>query len=228
MNFLNKKATLTDYQTFIGEVYGFPNSQNFTAHDMMINVIRFSMRGLKGIRKDDRYKIKNNLIIALSWFVSLMNQLHIDIEGKIWERFPFRCSYCASCPCMCKEKKIKKRVKNKVSKEKSPKNVAELQNMYEKIYPAENRTLEQAGIHFAEETGELSEALLAFLGNHKEAEFKKIEDEAADFFSCMMGIFNSMKIDLSEELSKIFHNNCHICHKAPCECRYDRVINFKS
>ena len=195
---------------------------------MITNVERFVMRGLKGIRKKDREKTRINLLIAFSWFTSMMNQLHIDMETEVWKRFPYLCSYCASCPCSCKEKKIEKREKVFIDENKRPKTLEEFQNMFDKIYPTEKRTIEQAGVHLAEEMGEFSEAVLAYRGGHEDKSFNNIELEAADLFSCIMGVFNSLKMNIAEEISIMFSNNCHVCKNAPCTCSFKEVTNFKS
>ena len=92
-------TTIREYQNFVKEVYGLPNDRYFGVWDMISNVERFTMRGLKGIRKRNKEKTKINLLIAFSWFMSTMNRLHVDIENQVWERFPYLCSYCSSCPC---------------------------------------------------------------------------------------------------------------------------------
>jgi len=112
MVFVKRDTTIKEYQNFIKEVYGLPNDRYFSIWDMLTNVERFAMRGLKGIRKKDKERTKINLLVSLSWFMSMMNQFHIDIENEIWKRFPYLCSYCASCPCLCKEKKVKKKAKS--------------------------------------------------------------------------------------------------------------------
>ena len=195
---------------------------------MVANITRFSMRGLKGIRKNDVEKIKINIVIAFSWFMSLMNQFDVDIEDCAWQRFPYLCSYCGECSCVCKVKKIQKRSKIKVDNKQRPKSITGFQKMFNDIYPAKDRTLEHAGIHLAEEVGELSEAILMFRGQHTPEVFAQFKLEAADFVSCVMGIFNSAKIDYEKVLVKMFSNGCHECHKTPCACEYNHVVNFKS
>jgi NTP pyrophosphatase (non-canonical NTP hydrolase) len=219
---------INEYQNFIREVYGLPNDRYFTAWNMLSNMERFAMRGIKGIRKNDQEKTKINLLISLSWLTSLMNQLHINVENEVWRRFPYLCSYCALCPCACKEKKIVKRQAVFIDEKKRPKTLKDFQMMFEKIYPPETRSLEHAGIHLAEEIGEFSEAILAYRGGHREVDFKNITIEVADLFSCFIGVFNSWKIDLAKELSVMFPNNCHVCHKAPCKCSFVDIIEFKS
>ena len=82
--------SIANYQKFVREVYGLPNDRNFSSADMLANMERFLMRGLKGIRKGNPDKTTVNLLIAQSWFMSLMNQLHLDMEDHIWRRFPYQ------------------------------------------------------------------------------------------------------------------------------------------
>ncbi len=225
---VKRNTTIKEYQNFVQEVYGLSNDRYFNLGDMITNMERFIMRGLKGIRKNDREKTKLNLLIAQSWFMSIMNNFHIDIEDKLWKRFPYLCSYCGSCPCSCKEKKLKRREKVPVNNKKRPETLEEFQNMLGKIYPAGGRTLEHSGVHLVEEVGEFSEAVLTYRGRHEDKDFKNIETEAADLYSCLIGVFNSLGINIAKEISVMFAKNCHVCKNAPCTCNFKFITNFKS
>jgi len=225
---INKDITIKEYQAFVEEVYGASNDRYFGLQDMITNLERFAMRALKGIRKNDQEKIKINLLISLSWFMSTMNQLHIDLENETWKRFPCLCSYCASCPCACKEKKIKKRQNVPIDEDKRPKTLKDFQKMFSEVYPPSSRSLEHAGVHLAEEVGELGEAILTYRGGHQDNDFEQVAIEAADLFSCFVSTFNSLETDISEELSKLFADNCHVCHKAPCACSFSKITKFVS
>lgn len=83
-------------------------------------------------------------------------------------------------------------------------------------------------MHLAEELGEFSEAILFYHGRHQDKDFGNIILEAADLFSCYMGVFNSIKVDVAEELSEMFSENCHACKKSPCECNFEYIMGFKS
>jgi len=221
-------TTIKEYQQFVQDVYGLQNARYFSLQDMLTNVERFITRGLKGIRKGDAQKTKLNLMIALSWFMSMMNQLHIDIEEEVWRRFPYMCSYCAHCPCVCKAKKIQTRQKVTIDAKKRPKTMADFQKMFGEIYPASGRTLDHAGVHLAEEMGEIAEAILMYRGSHADEGFKNVILECADFVSCVMGVFNSLNIDVAKEVSQEFSKNCHVCKQAPCVCSFAEVMQFKS
>jgi NTP pyrophosphatase (non-canonical NTP hydrolase) len=228
MTRVTRDTTIKKYQDFVNEVYGLSNDRYFSLWDMLSNVERFTMRGLKGIRKKDFKKTKLNIIISLSWFSSLLNMLHIDLENAVWKRFPYLCSYCAMCPCSCKERGIETRENIRIDNLKKPSTLEEYQIMFRKIYPPEKRTIEDAGIHLVEELGEFSEAVLTYMGEHKDELFEDIITESADIFSCIISLFNSLSINLAKELSEMFSDNCHVCHKNPCECSFNSIVNFDS
>jgi NTP pyrophosphatase (non-canonical NTP hydrolase) len=221
-------ATMNDFQTFIKDSYALLNDRQFSTADMLSNIQRFAMRGLKGIRKNDVDKARLNFIISFSWFVSLFNRFNVDIGQEAWKRFPYLCSYCASCSCICKAEKVEKRREVPIRDELKPKTLREFQEMFNKIYPASGRTLEHAAVHLAEEIGELSETFLAYRGERKEKDFEGLIAESGDFLSCLMGVFNSLNLDLAEELSKHYHENCNECHKMPCMCSYIAIKEYRS
>lgn len=220
--------SLAKVQEAIYKIYGLPDDRLYSVWDLLSNQERFTMRALKGIRKSDQKKLKANLIISISWLLAIMNRFHIDVDTQVWKRFPYLCSYCGKCPCNCRRSKIQKRVKITNRLDKKPLSLFQYQRMFDEIYPKTQRTVEQAGIHLAEELGELSEAIHMFLGEHRETQFKEIGEEAADFFSCAVGLANSAGIDVAKEFASMFKNNCHVCHQAPCVCNFTFVAKFKS
>ena len=219
--------SIQQFQFFIKEVYEVPNNRQFELWEMLNNIQRFGMRGIKGIRKGDVEKIKKNLIISLSFFMSVLNRLKIDIEEEIWQRFPYVCSYCNSCPCSCSEIKPEQRLKVHMDNSKRPATLSGFQRMFNEIYPPSSRTIEHAGVHLAEEIGEFSESLWAYRGNRSEEEFQEVKLEAADYFSCLVGVFNSLGINLAEEIAKRYKHNCHKCGNAPCTCSFSIIKEYK-
>ncbi len=223
-----KKHSLLDFQKFIESVYSLPDDRLFSLWDLLSHQERFTMRALKGIRKNNRKKLELNLLIAFSWLMSVANRLHIIVEDAVWRRFPMQCSYCGALPCACKKIKPKQRVKIIRKNSMRPKTLSQFQEMFSRIYPPSSRTLSDAGVHLAEEMGELSEAVLCFLGEHKHKQFVDLQNELADFVSCIFGVANSANIDMANGLSKMFYKNCHVCHKAPCECSFSLIAKFSS
>lgn len=220
--------SVSDFQKFIQDVYGLPDDRLFSLSDLVSNQERFTMRALKGIRKGDKEKLKLNLLIAFSWVFAIANRLKINVENNIWKRFPYVCSYCGKASCLCKKIKFLKRAKIIVRNNLKPKDLAGFQKMFEKIYPASTRNLVFAGVHLAEEMGELSESIHSFLGEHKQVQFVSIKEELADFISCIFGVANSAKIDMAKELEKMYCKNCHVCHNAPCSCKFSFVAKLRT
>jgi NTP pyrophosphatase (non-canonical NTP hydrolase) len=221
-------TSIREFQGFIREVYGLPNERHFSLWDMLSNVERFAMRSLKGIRKQDPQKAKANILISFSWFISVLNRLHIDLEDAAWNRFPAVCSYCATSPCSCREKHIVARQNASPDHSQKPASLDGFQVMFSRIYPPEKRTPEHAGIHLAEELGEFSEALLTYRGGHNDAAFAEVVSEAADVFSCLIGLCNSLGIRLADELSLFYSDGCHYCRRSPCACSFATIMTYES
>ncbi|MFA5925559.1 MAG: hypothetical protein WC831_01375 [Parcubacteria group bacterium] len=224
----SRKNSLFQFQELMRLTYSVPDDRFFSLWDLLANQERFAMRALKGIRKGNRKKIASNLCIAFSWMMTIANRLHVDVEKNTWDRFPMACSYCKAAPCKCKKSKKEVKTKREKSDQEKPKTLSGYQEMFALIYPAGGRNLYEAGIHLAEEIGELSEAVLGFLGEHKNNQFRQVEMEIADYVSCVFGVANSAKIDLSLELENMFCDGCQVCYKSPCECNFSFIRNYKS
>lgn len=95
------RGAIKDLQGFVEKVYGVPDDRIYSLWDLLVQEERFAMRALKGIRQDDIQKVRHNLLISLSWLMSIANRLHIDIDEETWQRFPGLCSYCGKQPCAC-------------------------------------------------------------------------------------------------------------------------------
>jgi len=228
MNSFSKEGTLGDFQELINKIYALPDDRLYSIWDLLTQQQRFTMRALKSIRKGNTGRMKTNLLISFSWLMAIANRLHINIEEDVWKRFPAMCSYCGSKSCVCKKEKVSKRKKVKINNSLRPKNLKGMQEMFNTIYPSRGRTLAEAGVHLAEEMGEMSEAIHNFLGQHLKEQFNDIELEMSDYVSCTFGIANSAKMDVAKELEKMFYKNCHVCHKAPCVCSFASVVSIKT
>jgi NTP pyrophosphatase (non-canonical NTP hydrolase) len=228
MSSFHKNQTLKEFQDLIGEIYALPDDRLYSIWDLLTQQQRFTMRTLKGIRKGNIERVKHNLLISFSWLMAIGNRLHIHIEEDVWRRFPRMCSYCGSRTCVCKKEKPAERRKIKIDNSLKPENLKKLQEMFETIYPSRERTLADAGVHLAEEMGEMSEAIHNFLGQHLQKQFDEIKLEMSDYVSCIFGVANSAGIDVAKELEVMFKNNCHVCHEVPCVCSFTSVTKLKT
>lgn len=223
-----KGQSLHDYQQLMKTIYTRSGDRLFSVSDLVAQQQRFTMRALKGIRKNDKEKLRRNLLIAFCWGMAIPNRYELDIDNLVWNRFPMMCSYCGRKPCACKKLKPKTRAKITKNNSERPGSIRQMQDMFEAIYPAKSRTLEHAGVHLAEEVGEVSEAVHAHMAEHKKRQIGEIKEEVADFISCIFGVANSAGIDIEKESVKMFANNCYICHHLPCTCTMAFINKFKS
>lgn len=220
--------TVSYCQSLISDIYSIPCDRNFSVSDLISQMDRFTMRALKGIRKDDRRKLVRNLLISFCWSMIFANRFRVDVEEILWQRFPMLCSYCGTRPCSCKRIKPKKRAKIFKNRALKPKRIVDFQKMFQEIYPAEARTLQHAGVHLGEELGEVSEAVHNFLGEHKKGQLMRIEEELADYLSCVFSVANSADINLAQGIHLMFEKNCFVCHELPCSCSFSTFSRFKS
>jgi NTP pyrophosphatase (non-canonical NTP hydrolase) len=227
MEVLHNTVSFQEFQEFIKKVYGVSNDRQYSVWDLLTQQQRFSMRALKGIRKHDISKTAFNLLIALSWLMNIANRFHIDVAAEVWKRFPGACSYCGTAPCSCSTVKPESR-KHVSSSGNVPRTIQDFQLVFAKVYPPDKRTLAEAGVHLAEEVGEVSEAVSNYLGQHRDDQLREIEAEIADLISCIFGVANSAHIELGDELARLYEKGCHECHKEPCECNFEKVAAFKS
>jgi NTP pyrophosphatase (non-canonical NTP hydrolase) len=223
-----KNQSITQFQTFNRTVYALPDDRMYSIWDLLTQTQRFLTRALKGIRKEDRKKLEINLLISFSFLTAIASRLHLDIEDILWRRFPYLCSYCGKTPCVCKKLHPKARQKIKINNKLRPRTLAAFQKMFGEVYPSAGRTLPDSGIHLAEEMGEVTEAIHNFLGQHKPEQFEGIALEIADCVSCIFGVANSAGIDVAKGLARLFKNNCHVCHKAPCACGFAVIAQART
>jgi NTP pyrophosphatase (non-canonical NTP hydrolase) len=228
MSSFTRSQKLSDFQRLISEVYAVPDDRLYSVWDLLTQEQRFTMRALKGIRKGDAEKIKNNLLIAFAWHVAVSNRLHVNLEEEVWVRFPYKCSYCGKIPCECRATKATNRSEMHFDNSLRPGSLAGFQEMFREIYPPASRAIADAGVHLAEEMGEVSEALHNYLGEHKEKQFDEVRYELADYASCIFGLANSAGIDVAGELEAMFTDGCHVCHETPCVCSFTEVSELTS
>lgn len=221
-------GTLKEFQKLISDIYALPDDRLYSVWDLLTQEQRFTMRALKGIRKGDVEKIQLNLLIAFAWHMAVANRMHVDIEDEVWSRFPYQCSYCAHAPCLCKTTKATTRPTLTVDDTLRPPTLSGFQAMFKAVYPPGGRTVADAGVHLAEEMGEVSEALHNYLGEHREEQFREVRFELADYVSCLFGLANSINLDIATHLEGMFTNGCHVCHEVPCICSFTEVSKLAS
>lgn len=232
---LSASASFRDLQAILSDLYAAQNDKWFDLLDLSTNVSRFSMRAIKAVRRLDERRsgeerVEENLGIALSWFASTANRLHLDLDKVLWRRFPGRCATCKSCPCSCSGETGNRAKAGGF--DKAPRSIAGMESMFEAIYPPQHRSFQHAAIHLIEEVGEFEEAVLMYSMRHRGSDMDQIEIEAADYLSCLFGLVNSLRDEgfkvhgVGRRMAEMYSHNCHVCHALPCSCDFDSVMNF--
>ena len=91
--------------------------------------------------------------------------------------------------------------------------IAAFQKLIHDIYHVHdsNRTVEQNFLWFAEEVGELAEAI-----RHGTKEDR--EEEFADVLAWLVSLGNQTGIDVQEAVKKKYEKGCPRCESIPCSC----------
>ncbi len=202
-----KNCSLDDFQKMIQQITGPSNDQLFSVIDLANEHSIFVAKALKGLRLSNHDILKSNLIIAFCWLNTIANRLNVNIEQALWRKYPYICPYCGQIPCTCKAVVGDRKVRPQRLERRKPKNFADFQKMFELIYPSKNRTLMKAGMHMAEESGEINEAIYDYLKIRKDSYIHTVEDEIADWASHLFTVSNSAGIDIGQELDLIFKDH---------------------
>lgn len=217
---VGRTMSVTDALRHNEEIYGLVNRRRLELRDLQINMGRFWGRCLKNIRKQDAPGATMNLSLVLGWFLSIINDQGVDLEEAVWLKFPAKCSYCRRKVCRCQPGKKAERHYPAGDRRKKPRTLAGWQRMFAKLYPPRKRTLDSAASHLTEEMEESKESFFQYRDLYTEKSWLKVEEEAADVFSCVMGVANSLSIDLAAKYSMLFFNGCHQCNESPCVCSF--------
>jgi NTP pyrophosphatase (non-canonical NTP hydrolase) len=57
----------------------------------------------EALRKRNREAMMEELADIVAWTASLANVLDMDLEEALMEKYPGRCRYCGSNPCVCEK-----------------------------------------------------------------------------------------------------------------------------
>ncbi len=208
-------STINDLVKKIEEIYGVPDDRLYDLEDHFYFERKFLLRFAEA--SDLKEKVKN-LLIALAWFLGMVRRFHLDPEDDIFRRYPYKCPFCLSLPCVCKDDAPKKSLKTGRPTAFKPKTIREWQKMFLKIYPKDReKMLTEKIFRTHEDLHHLFRTFRKTLGKTKIKDIKKV---TADHFVLYLRLFNVWKKDLGEEFGKLFSSGCYVCHKTPCECFY--------
>lgn len=116
----------------------------------------------------------------------------VNMEAAVWEKYPWKCSYCTECPCVCGPEKPRKAKQLGIpSPTGEVLGLEYLQNMLAGIYPKGRHRLHETVAHVMEEIGEASDAIVA-------RDRPQAKEEFADIFARIVQVANTLDITLAE------------------------------
>lgn len=215
---INSQSSLQDFQDLNRKIYAVVNDRNYTSADLVSYVHRHITQILKVVRRENYDNMDYWFCMASAWLFAVANRFHISLEDEMWARFPRKCPYCKSAPCVCKTRAAKRHVFYEELIAIRPASMRDWQEMFVGIYP--NNSALGSAVHLAEEIGELSERVRNFSGKHNAESFEKIKEEAVDVLANLFAVASCLKINLAEVSAKYFTDGCPKCEVCPCQCSY--------
>ncbi len=200
------------------EIYGIPNDRLYSNEDLLHYQQKFILRYLRNINNGDKQKAIEKLVVVSCWFSAIISRFHIDLESKTAQRYPYKCPFCLSLPCLCKDGQEKKTKKTGRPVSKTPETITDWQEMIGRIYSADN--LEKINNLVLIKSDELACSFRKFLRDKGKNDFRDLENATADFFVLLLRIFNVLEINLEDQHRKMFNQGCYVCSKSPCQCNF--------
>ncbi|MBU1014896.1 hypothetical protein KKI17_00435 [Patescibacteria group bacterium] len=128
---------------------------------------------------------------VLNSLLQIARMCGVNMESAIWAKYPNICPYCLSCPCICGRTKTAPHTRLIVPLPKKGLSFAEMQKMFEEIYPPSTSSPLLQFRKTAEEIAEVSWEI--FTQRSKKA----IEEEFADVFARLAGLASIIGIPLA-------------------------------
>jgi len=213
-----QNLTISDLLNNNRAIYQVPDDRLYSVEDLLYNYQKFLALYLKDAAKKQAGSARTNLMVALAWYLALINRFHIDIEGNLWKRYSYKCPYCLELPCYCQKEKNIQAQKTGRPGSRKPQDISEWQKMIEKIYPNEENDNFRHVLYSKLDL--LNSAFRLFMREKKKKQFHEIELLSTDHFVALIRAFNHHNFNIESEYLKMFSGGCYVCKQIPCQCNY--------
>jgi len=231
-----KPNSVREFQDYLQRLYIQPNKAHSLEYiyGYLNRNCSYLSRSITRNINSEEYFIK-----AFSWLFALSSKLDIDLESAFRKKFPNKCPYCISNPCLCAHTgkappshkagwEIKETLATSYEQlvntpELRHLNIDSATKTVNEIYPSNRSIWNIYGSSYQfsrlfEELGEVHEAIGAYVTNKRNLEV--VGEELADVFAWLAsawGITNRTQ-NLSAALINYYYSGCPVCQTNPCEC----------
>ncbi len=220
-----------DAQKFIEQLY--PNTDRDTSY-----IYGYAVRHVGYLSKalTQKKPAKTEFVRAVSWLLALANDLSIQIEDVILQRYPGVCPYCISthCECITTGKKPKNGMyAYQIPEElfylsqplmRTPYSLQKIADLVSNIYPNNYTTWDAIGAwkhtsKFSEEIAEIHEAFSKYFAKTKPIE--AVAEEFADLFAWILTAWRITHSgeNIDEAFITYYTHGCPVCARSEnCNC----------
>jgi len=209
--------TINDLLKLVDDIYSVSDNRLYDLDDMFYYHLKWLLRFTEARKKGRKEKLCEDLIIAIAWYLSIINRFNIDLKKNLLSRYSFKCPFCLDIPCSCEETEHRTAKKTGRPVSGKPENISDWQKMVGKIYPDE---YEFKSLEILHHQDNFYQTFRKFRKSSAQRNFHQVEIASADYFVELLKLCNSLNIDLEKDFFKLFSVGCFICHKTPCECFY--------
>lgn len=236
MEILRTNWSLAEWQKHLDNLYGNVNKER-SPRDVFGRLLEM-MGGLcRGVRDNDKEKIKTFSPRTLAWLLAYAERLKVDLEPSLAHWFPGVCPHCRAqrdCKCILGHRE-KERLKDGPELEslrdqfRTPSSLQDWLSMFNRIFGFANREVGVAKIfmHILEELGENNEALRHRLTTKPTISAETIqqhtEQELCDLFAWYAAVVNLELPEVDAYMKDIYFEHCPDCGNNPCGCAPDFV-----
>ena len=222
---------IKDAQNYIGQLY--PNKDRDTSY-----IFSYAVRHVGYLSKalTQRLETEKEFLRSFSWLIALANNLSIDLEEAILQRYPGVCPYCHSTRCVCVKtgkKPNQQMPAYKIPEElfylaqpilREPHSFHRASDVISEVYPNNLTTWDAIGAwkhtsKFSEELAEIHEAYSKYFAKKKP--ISAVAEEFADLFAWLLTAWRIAlpNVNVDESFITYYQDGCPVCARhVNCNC----------
>lgn len=207
--------TIQEVLDKINGIYANQDDRLYELEDIIYYHQKFLLRFFEKKAQNDKTGMTECLHSASTWFITLLNRFHIDLERNLAKRYSYKCPFCLEMPCVCQGKGLPQKTGRPVSRQ--PQTLREWQELIAKIYPQNTNNLD---FDILLKQDRLHHLFRHFRKQMGKTLIKDIETNCADYYVSILREFNALGLDAAKVFTQYYQDGCYVCHQTPCQCFY--------
>jgi hypothetical protein len=246
---MNDSQRLSELQREFDEIYSDVN-RALAAEEIIMRIDE--QAGYLGKSVMDSKDFEPWCVKSASWIFALANKLSISLEDAMLSKFPQRCQYCVSTPCICEITNKTPRVggdryddiaryvevqRNSITQGNLVPNIGYFVRVLRDVYPQnftrwkENRMIFL--VKLGEERAEIIEAFRRHAATNTDYSKGPLAFELADYFAWLLALWSvathgNKGYNIQAKIAERYSYGCPYCRQPVCACAKEVRIGLRS